>query len=63
MAKIRFTRSVLTSTCGQVQPGDVHDVTDSDSERYIRNGWAEPVRPAKKAAAPKVPVKRKPTAK
>lgn len=56
MAKIKFVRAVETATCGPVVPGDVHDVIDADAERYIRNGWAEPVtaaKPAKKAAVKK----------
>ena len=52
MAKIKFTRSVLTSTVGQVEPGTVVDVIQDDADRYIRNGWAEPVAaPRKKKAA------------
>lgn len=53
MAKIRFVRAVETATCGPVVPGDVHDVIDSDAERYVRNGWAERVASPKKAAAKK----------
>ena len=53
MPKIRFVRPVLTATVGQVSPGDIHDVVPADAERYIRNGWAEPVaeaKPRKRAA-------------
>ena len=53
MAKIRFTRSVLTSTVGQVHPGDTADVIADDAERYIRAGWAEPVTPPRKKPAKK----------
>lgn len=56
MAKIKFVRAVETATCGPVVPGDVHDVIDADAERYVRNGWAEPVqtpKPVKKTVAKK----------
>jgi len=53
MERIRFTRSVLTATVGQVHAGDEAEVTTTDAERYVRNGWAEkitPPKPRKRAA-------------
>jgi len=50
MAKVVFSKSIVTSRYGQVTAGDSVEVSDEDAARYVRAGWATAPPAPKKSA-------------